>query len=164
MSAVELMLELTLCEIIKKDRILLKRASRGVSKGKWNGLGGRLEKGETPEEGILREVFEESGLRATSPEKVGILNFYVSDRAHPYGRCHLFMIRSFEGTPTSGDEGELKWFQMDKIPYEKMWDDDRYWLRHALDGKKFDAEFVFDGQRMERIKEFSVVNLHYSTT
>ena len=154
------MLEFTLSEIIKGDRILLKRASRGVSKGKWNGLGGRLEEGETPEEGILREVSEESGLRATAPEKVGVLNFYIGDRAHPYGRCHLFLIKSFVGEPKSGDEGELKWFSIDNIPYGRMWDDDRYWLRHALEGRKFDAEFVFDGQKMERVKEFTIVNLH----
>lgn len=145
-------MEWTLCEMIRERKILLKLATRGVSKGKWNGLGGKIDKGETPEESIVREVYEESGLRVKKLEKVGTMRFYRGSRKTTFGIGHLFLVKKFEGRARSGEEGRLKWFRVDEIPYERMWDDDRYWLPHLINGLRFDSEFVYD-KVMKRVKE-----------
>src|SRR5574337_183736 len=110
----------TNCHIIdkKRGRMLLKLATRGASKGKWNCLGGKIEKGESPANGAIREVHEESGLKIRKPFYHGKLRFHV------YGKkfeVSLFSTSSFSGRLRSTDEGKLKWFSLSKIPYEKMW-------------------------------------------
>lgn len=150
--------EWTLCEIIKGRRILLKMATRGVSRGKWNGLGGKIEKGETPEENIMREVYEESGLVVKKLEKVGRIHFYRGSRKRTFGIGHLFIIREFGGKARSTEEGRVRWFDFNEIPYERMWDDDRYWLPHLINGLSFDSEFVYD-KDMGKVIEAKLSNI-----
>jgi len=138
------MAEMTLCEIIDGDKVLLKLATRGISNGKWNGLGGKIDDGETPEQCIIREVKEESGLTVSNPKKHGILRFYTEGMEGAFAVVHLFSFRSFSGKLTATDEGELRWFEISKIPYSEMWDDDGVWMIPLLSGFAFDGEFVFD--------------------
>lgn len=142
----------TLCEVVSERRLLLKLATRGISVGKWNGLGGKIEKGETPEESALREIREEADIVPRHIERWGRIDFYRGSRRKKFGDAYLFVVDRFSGSPTSGEEGEVRWFQYGKIPYEKMWDDDRYWLPLLLQGYRFDMEFVYDSG-MKRVKE-----------
>ncbi|MEM7826599.1 MAG: 8-oxo-dGTP diphosphatase [Candidatus Aenigmatarchaeota archaeon] len=134
----------TLCEIISEDKILLKRASRGVSKGKWNGLGGKIERGESPIDNVLREVNEEAGIKIKDPKMHGSIIFYQGSYENIFGIVYLFSARDFEGEVKQGEEGELRWFSIDSIPYHEMWPDDAIWLPYVLEGKRFNAEFLFD--------------------
>ncbi|MDE1822898.1 MAG: 8-oxo-dGTP diphosphatase [Candidatus Micrarchaeota archaeon] len=141
----------TNCHIIdrKKGRMLLKLATRGVSKGKWNCLGGKIEKGESASNGAIREVYEESGLRIRKPFYHGTLMFHV------YGKVFnvsLFSTSSFSGRMRRTDEGRLKWFYFDKLPYGEMWDDDKYWIVPMLHGRVFDSEFYYDKRNKKVIK------------
>jgi mutator protein MutT len=135
------------CHLIKGNRVLLKLANKGVSKGYWNCPGGKMEKGETPEECAVREVREETGLRVKSMVRHGTLRFSFSDGSTPDWVVYLFSARSFSGKIRSSDEGRLRWFGIDRIPYDRMWDDDRYWFRLILEKRRFDARFRFGKDR-----------------
>jgi len=135
----------TLCHIIKDGSFLLQKKSMGLfGGGKWNGVGGRLKLGESPEECVKREVFEETGLRVLDLKFHGILNFYFGDREELDWIVHVFSTTNFEGEQKPSDEGDLKWFDFEEIPYEKMWGDDKHWLPLLFKGQRFQGNFYFD--------------------
>ena len=142
------------CHLIKGNKVLLKLANQGVSKGYWNCPGGKMERGETPEECAIREVKEETGLKVKRLFEHGKLIFSFAGGSNPDWVVHLFSSKSFSGSMRDSDEGRLEWFDIDKIPYNKMWDDDRYWLGLMFDGKRFDANFNFD--KNNKISSFSI--------
>ena len=148
-------METTLCHIINGNKVLLKMAARGVSKGKWNGLGGKIDNGESPKQSAIREVREESGLVVKDMRERGTLYFYKGSRDILFVKMHLFSATKFDGKLTESDEGKLKWFNLDKLPYDEMWDDDRFWWPLMFDGLKFEGEFVFD-QEMNRVVSYSI--------
>ncbi len=134
----------TICHILKGNQILLKFGSRSISKGKWNGPGGKIEGDETPEQNAIREVYEETGLRVNSMTYHGTLKFYMNGTKDLTILNYLFSTRDFDGNPRSSEEGEVKWFDISKLPYEKMFPDDKYWINIMLSGQIFDAEFYLD--------------------
>jgi len=144
--------DLTLCHIIDGDRLLLKKANRGISKGKWNAAGGKIEPGETPEQGAIREVLEETGLSVINLTNHGPLNFHMDGKKDLSFVVHLFSTKSFDGELKSSEEGEVKWFDVDKIPYDEMWDDDNYWMHLMLKNKRFVVDFYYDKENKEVIK------------
>lgn len=136
--------EATLCHVIDGDRLLLKRASRGVSKGKWNAPGGKIEPGETAEESARRETLEETGLTVGEMRFHGTLEFYMGGKDNLDIKVHVFSTEDFSGELRSTEEGEVAWFSLEAIPYRKMWDDDAYWLMLVLDGVAFQGSFHYD--------------------
>ena len=137
-------IEASLCHIINHQMLLLKKANRGISKGKWNGPGGKLERGESPAQNVIREVFEETSLRIVNPAYRGRIEFYMGGRDRLDYLVHVFLVRRFHGRPRPTEEGPVKWFDLERIPYARMWDDDRYWLPLLLTGVRFDAQFFYD--------------------
>lgn len=137
--------EATLCAIIRDGRILLQRKAAGrFGEGKWNGAGGKLEPGEDPVDGVIREVLEETGLRIREPRCHGVLDHYFGDRVTPAWSVHIFSATEFEGDPVGGEEGELRWFPLEEIPYGEMWEDDLHWLPLLLEGRDFEGVFYFN--------------------
>jgi 8-oxo-dGTP diphosphatase len=122
--------------IVKDGRILLIEKKRGHGAGKINGPGGKIDPGETPLESVVRETQEE----------LGELHFHMSDVPHII--CHVYRAEDFTGTPTETEEAAPVWFPFDEIPYDRMWEDDRYWLPLLLEGRTFEGKFSFDGDRM----------------
>ena len=138
-------METTLCLLKKDDSILLAMKKRGFGAGKYNGVGGKLEKNETPEQAMIREANEEIAVSPTKYEKVAVINFdeyYKGNKENV--TFHLYLVYEWEGTPTESDEMNPKWFKTSEIPYEQMLPDDKYWLPLILDGKKIKAYFEFD--------------------
>ena len=135
----------TLCYLLTNTNILLGRKMRGVGQGKLNGYGGKLEPGETPEEAILRELFEESGVRAKADElqKVAELELVYLDRPEWNTLCHAYVLFSWEGEPRETDEMSPVWCSREHIPYHDMWIDDRHWMPLVLSGKKIRGKYVF---------------------
>ncbi len=122
------------------------RKKRGLGAGKINGVGGRLEDGESPLEGILRETREELGITLIDPINRGELHFQFLDGYSLF--CTVFVASRFDGTPIETDEAEPLWFEIQELPFDEMWEDDKLWLPQALAGISFRGFFVFDGERM----------------
>lgn len=139
--------EATLCYPLDGDRVLLIDKKRGVGEGNVNGPGGKLEPGETPYECVVREVREEVGVRV-NPWKVGELEFTFGD--DPFMFVHVFRDDDPQGDPEESAEAAPMWVHVDDIPYDRMWDDDRYWVPHLLDGTTFrgHAHFDADGEEL----------------
>lgn len=128
------------------DEILLIRKKRGIGAGKINAPGGKIEPGETPAEGAIRETEEEVGLRARNPREVGVLHFQFTDGLALH--CTVFHATEFSGVATETDEAIPIWTKIGDIPYHEMWEDDIHWLPQMLAGQTFSGHFEFDGDKM----------------
>ncbi len=94
--------------------------------GKWIGVGGKFEESESPEECMLREVYEETGLTLKSWQFRGIVTFSYASWETEY--MHLFTADSFSGEIHECSEGELKWINKDDVLSLPIWDGDRVFL------------------------------------
>lgn len=128
------------------DRVLLIHKKTGLGAGKINGPGGKIEPGESALEGAIREVEEELCITPSGLEEMGQLHFDFVDglRLH----CTVFRGSGFTGTPTETREAKPEWFRFTDVPYDRMWADDIHWLPGMLEGRRFQAWFRFDGERM----------------
>lgn len=134
---------MTLCIIYQHPKILLAMKKRSFGAGRWNGLGGKVNEGETIEDGVKREVFEEAGIRLGDIEKVGLINFSWKEKPDEL-EVNIFKSHTFTGIPTESEEMRPQWFDIKDIPFDQMWQDDKYWLPLFLEGKKFNGKFMFD--------------------
>ncbi len=135
----------TLLFLKKDDRILLAMKKRGFGAGKWNGVGGKIEAGESIEAALVRECQEEIGVTPASWQQVAELDFVqdaTTDPWHMY--VHAYISSNWQGEPTESEEMKPQWFDLSDIPYEAMWDDDQYWLPKVLAGELVYGEFIFD--------------------
>jgi len=140
----------TLMFIVQDGEILLIDKLTGIGKGKVNGPGGKIEPGESAEEAVIRECQEELHITPLDPVKMGELCFSMTDI--PDIHCHVFMAAQFTGDPQSTREANPLWKKVSDIPYEKMWEDDRYWLPMMLDGQEFFGRFDFTEEAIEWMK------------
>jgi 8-oxo-dGTP diphosphatase/2-hydroxy-dATP diphosphatase len=115
---------------------------RGYASGRWNGFGGKLNPGETVEQGMIRELYEESNLVSKEHEKIGILTFQ-SEEENYVSEVHIFRIHKYEGDPIETEEMRPQWFDFDAIPYTEMWPDDIIWLPLVLKGNKVQGNIYF---------------------
>jgi len=135
--------QLTLCIIYNHPQVLLGMKKRGFGMGRWNGFGGKVEKGETIEEAALRELKEEAGIKVTQRlEKIGILDFEFQGNPEIL-EVHIFRGEKFSGKPTESEEMKPQWFHIDEIPFSEMWPDDIHWIPLFLKRKKFKGKFLF---------------------
>lgn len=135
----------TLCMVTDSNRILLGKKKRGFGQGKWNGFGGKLEPGETPGQGVRRELMEEAGIGLESVERAGIIRFTFDDDTVMF-EGHVFQGKGILGTPVETEEMRPRFFEIDQIPYKQMWADDLYWLPALLEGRGILAHFHFNGE------------------
>jgi len=136
----------TLLFIVKDGRILLIEKKRGHGAGKINGPGGKIDPGETALEAAIRETQEELLITPHAPRKLGELQFAMSD--YPSIHCHVYLAMDYEGTPTETDEAIPVWYPVDDVPYQRMWEDDQYWLPLLMDQRSFIGRFAFEGETM----------------
>lgn len=138
----------TLCYIERDDQYLMLHRTvkeHDVNKDKWIGVGGHFEKDESPEECLLREVWEETGYTLTSYWFRGIVTFVSGNGVTEY--MSLFTADAFEGEPVPCDEGELEWVDIQDIGKLSLWEGDRIFLRLlAEDAPFFSLKLVYDGQ------------------
>lgn len=132
----------TLCVVHQSDRILIGMKKRGFGTGRWNGFGGKVKPGETIEETAARETREEAGIEILDAEKIGIIDFEFQTNGERI-EVNIFKIKKFSGEPREGEEMRPRWFDVDEIPFETMWPDDKFWMPMFLAGKKFTGRFVF---------------------
>lgn len=134
---------LTLLVIHKGNKVLLGMKKRGFGMGNWNGFGGKVQDGETIEVAAKRELLEESGLRVDVIEELGVLNFSWQDKPDVL-EVHIFKALDFIGNLVESEEMRPQWFSVSEIPFEKMWQDDKYWFPLFLQNKKFRGTILFD--------------------
>ncbi|KAI7863097.1 NUDIX hydrolase domain-like protein [Spinellus fusiger] len=123
-------------------KILLGMKKRGFGVNKFNGFGGKLEQGETVEQGAYRELWEESSLEAKDMKKVG-LNLFTFENDPTALEVHVYIVTTYDGTPKESEEMRPQWFDYKEIPYDIMWADDSQWLPLVLDNKNIIGEFHF---------------------
>ena len=152
-----MVIEATICHVIRDRRLLLKKATRGISVGKWNAPGGKLEPGETPERCARREVAEETGLRVSRLFHHGSLTFVMDGGRTLHTRAQVFSAHDAKGRARSSVEGEVRWYPIDKLPEAQMWEDDKFWVPLVLRGIRFDAKFTYD-EANRHVIGFSIVS------
>ena len=135
-----------LCFIREGDQLLLIRKKRGLGAGKINAPGGRLEPGETAYEAAIRETQEEVGVTPHQVEKRGELYFQFQDGYSLH--CTVFIANGCSGTLIETDEADPFWCDLQTLPYDEMWADDRLWLPLMIAGINFRGYFVFDCEKM----------------
>ena len=135
-----------LCFIRRNDELLLIRKKRGFGAGKVNAPGGKIEPGESALEAAIRETQEEIGVVPLDPQPRGELHFDFADGYSLH--CTVFLAVALDGLPCETDEALPFWVGVDAIPYDEMWEDDRYWLPLLLEGKSFSGFFTFEGETM----------------
>lgn len=144
------MINTTLIYVEKDGQYLMLHRTKkqnDLNEGKWVGIGGKFEDGESPEECARREAFEETGLTLTRMRYRALVTF-VSDR-WPTEYMHLFTADGFEGQLKTCDEGELKWVDKDAVSGLRLWDGDLIFLELlAKDAPFFSLKLRYEGDRL----------------
>ena len=119
----------TLCYIVKDGKVLMLhrvKKKNDINHDKWIGIGGKFEPEEAPEECILREAKEETGLTLTSWQCRGVVTFLQEGGEGEY--MYLFTADDFTGELTECDEGDLQWVSLDFLDALPKWEGDRIFL------------------------------------
>jgi 8-oxo-dGTP diphosphatase len=126
-------------------QVLLGRKKTGFGAGKWVGLGGHVEDGEKPVMAAVREVEEESGLIVRPDElaHMATITFLFPARPAWDQTADVFATATYLGEPAESGEIAPRWFAVDGLPLDGMWDDARYWLPLVLAGRHVTAEVTF---------------------
>lgn len=144
------MINTTLCYIERGDEYLMLhrvKKEKDINKDKWIGLGGKFEENESPEECLLREVYEESGLRLTSWRYRGIVTFVNTVCEAEF--MHLFTADGFEGEIGECSEGELEWIKKSELMKLTLWEGDKIFLRLLQsDEPFFSLKLSYDGDEL----------------
>ncbi len=141
----------TLCYLERgRDYLMLHRVKKEVdeNKDKWIGIGGKFEEGESPEDCLLREVREETGLTLTSWRYRGIVTFVSDEWGTEY--MHLFTADAWEGALRQDcDEGVLEWIDREKLLSLPIWEGDKIFLRLLdQDAPFFSLKLRYEGDRL----------------
>ncbi len=129
----------------RREVLLGRRKKLGFGTGKVVGLGGHVEPDETPVQAAARETAEESGLIVAVGDLREIANVTFRFPVKPAWdmQVAVFVGDRFSGDARETEEIAPRWYPIDDLPVQNMWDDNQYWLPQALAGQRIQAEFVF---------------------
>lgn len=136
---------LSLMILKRDDKICLGVKKRGFGAGKLTEPGGKVEAGETPLAAAIRETAEEVGIKVVSARSAGTVIFRnLFYKGEPETDItHIFVSEDFSGEAVETDELAPSWYDIDKLPFAKMWDDAQHWIPIVLEGKVVDAFFRY---------------------
>ena len=140
----------TLIYVERGDEYLMLHRTKkenDLNRDKWIGIGGKFEENESPEDCMLREAREETGLTLTSWRYRGIVTF-LSDRWETE-YMHLFTADGYSGTLRQCDEGDLAWIKKSELLKLKLWEGDKIFLR-LLDSDEpyFSLKLKYEGDTL----------------
>ena len=149
------MKETTLCYINKNNEylfLLRNKKLQDPNEGKYIGVGGKIEEGETPLQCVIREVEEETSLRIRNPILRGEIYFY-SD-TYDDEKMYLFVADQYEGSVDYDcAEGELKWISRDNIMELNLWEGDRVFLKELLESEDYiNLSLWYEGDKLVRLE------------
>jgi 8-oxo-dGTP diphosphatase len=148
----------TLCYVndkINGTTLMLHRIKKenDMHEGKWNGLGGKFEIGESPEECVIREIREESGLIIENPKLNGFITFPAFDGFDDW-YVFIFSVNEFSGELIDSVEGKLEWINDERLFDLNLWDGDKIFMQWIKEEKFFSAKFTYDNGKL---KDYEVV-------
>lgn len=143
----------TLCYVMDKKNnktLMIHRTKKknDYHAGKWNGLGGKFNPGESPEDCVIREVKEESGLILKSPKMHGFITFPNFDGEHDW-YVFIFTADLFDGKIIESNEGHLVWIPNEELTSLNLWDGDKIFLEWLFQDKFFSAKFKYEGKKFK---------------
>ena len=144
----------TVCYIEKDDKYLMLhrvKKENDLNHDKWVGVGGKFEPDETPEECMLREVREETGLTLTKYQFRAILTFLSDEWETEY--IHLYTASEFTGTLLECDEGNLEWIPKSEIDKLKLWEGDKIFFKLLRETEDFfSLKLRYEGEKLVETK------------
>ncbi len=144
------MINATLCYVKNGNKTLMLhrvKKENDIHEGKWNGLGGKMEAGETPEECVIREVREESGLQIQKPALRGVLTFPKFDGVNDW-LAFVFTAESFTGELIDSSEGVLKWIDDSELLDLNLWEGDKIFLKWLHQDAFFSGKFTYENKQL----------------
>ena len=132
------MLNTTLCYVEKDDKYLMLhrvKKSNDLNKDKWVGIGGKFEENETPDECMLREAYEETGLRLTDYRLRGIVTFLSDEYEGEY--MYLYTASGYTGELKECDEGNLEWVPISEVCNLPIWEGDKLFFEELIKDRGF---------------------------
>ena len=143
----------TLCYVMdnKSNKTLMihrVKKENDYHEGKWNGLGGKFDEGEGPEDCVIREVKEEAGLTITNPRMHGFISFPMFDKKEDW-YVFIFTAEEFSGELIDSHEGNLAWIPNEKLTKLNLWDGDKIFLEWLFQDKFFSAKFIYEDSKMK---------------
>ena len=138
----------TLVYVRDGERTLMLHKAKGYQKGKWNGLGGKFDPGESPEVCMRREVFEESGLSVEAAQLKGFITFPAFDGQDDW-YAFVYLVTEFSGELKASDEGELEWIANNKLLDLNIYDGDRVFIPWLEGDRFFSAIFRYDSDNFK---------------
>lgn len=137
----------TICYIDNGSQFLLLHRNKkpnDVHQGKWIGVGGKMESGETPEECAIREIFEETGLKVKKLMLKGVITFPEFTPEQDW-YTYVFRVKEFEGELKECNEGTLEWVNYEEVLSKPTWEGDKIFLEWILSNRPFfSAKFTYD--------------------
>lgn len=140
----------TLCYIEQEGNYLMLHRTKkenDPNHARWIGIGGKFEANESPEDCLLREVKEETGLTLMNFTFRGIITFVSDEWETEY--MHLFTATEFQGDLTDCVEGDLQWVKKEDVLNLNLWEGDRVFLNQLLISKEFfSLKLVYQGEKL----------------
>lgn len=145
------MINTTLCYLERDGCYLMLhrvKKERDINRDKWIGVGGKFEDGESPEDCLLREVREETGLTLTRYRFRGVVTFVAEGYETEY--MYLYTASGYAGTLTGCDEGDLEWVPKNQVDRLPIWEGDKLFFRLITDPDSpfFSLKLVYQGDRL----------------
>ncbi|MCU0082918.1 NUDIX hydrolase [Streptococcus danieliae] len=141
----------TICYLDNGQEFLLlyrNKKPNDVHEGKWIGVGGKVEAGESPEECAKREVFEETGYVVEAMDLVGLITFPAFTPGTDW-YTYVYRVHDFTGEQIESPEGTLAWVPYDQVLAKPSWEGDHLFLQWILDQKPlFSAKMAYEGQEL----------------
>ena len=157
------MINRTLCFLVKRDNnskiteVCLGMKKIGFGQGLFVGIGGKIKEDESIEDAVIRETEEEILVKVKDIQKMAETDFRFPHKPDWSQYVYVYMTENWDGEIGESEEVKPQWFKISDIPYDKMWEDAKYWLPQVLNGEKIKGIFIYGED--DHIKEKQVERL-----